>query len=93
MASNLRETYKTLRRRGMPPHPELQNSGGAWGLIQGHIRDEDARDLLFAHAVRWLRTSPGEDYISMPDVTSYVGDEDCFRLVLQLTDHLEPSNG
>ena len=82
MASDLRETYKTLRRRGMPPHPELRNSGGVWGLIQGHVREEDARDLITMHALRWWA-----------EVTKYTMSHDRLEEILSLTADMEPSNG
>lgn len=50
----LKDDYETLLRRGMPKHYELRYSGGAWCLIQGHIEESDARDLVTMHALRWL---------------------------------------
>lgn len=65
---NLQQQYETLLRRGMPEHPRLYyhpgGRGGTPAFVTSlstvgalypltHAADDDARDLITMHALRW----------------------------------------
>lgn len=58
------DDYDKLLARGMPPHPSVvsiwNGSGFSFQLQSGGrhewLRDEEARDLITMHALRWFRS-------------------------------------
>lgn len=60
--TDLHTQYQTLLRRGMPEHLRLSWRYGIQWVLKRHVShqhghveaEEDARDLVTMHAVRWL---------------------------------------
>ena len=83
---NLHKAYKTLLRRGMPAHPAVRWGGMAhwYSGVVGHepveMCEPDARDLITAHALRWLYGDNARYFTG-----------DVLGAILADTDHLEPS--
>lgn len=98
----LTELYETLVRRGMPEHPRLKYAHGQWFILVCKADDpwelvdddDDARDLLTMHAIRWYVGLGTDRHIDINQGGSYTyhapSEWRALEAIVAATRHLEP---